>query len=181
MFSNKLNQHYKLRTGSLLFVLVLILAGCSKSDSATKASVSEKGTFYLDSTNLENRIARGCEYYWFGTGYFKLFVEKEASDNEILYMANQFEKAGKEFQEAIYIDESAGGFQYKRYINYRDLAQIIAATPNGGLKWSWEAEGAHEELLKWCNNFALQMQEKYTKAPDLNDEGWAKEDVLRIP
>ena len=181
MISKKVCLNTNLQFGILILISVFALAGCSESDSAPKVATSQKGIFYTDSTDLENRVARGCEYYWFGTGYFKLFVEKEASENEIFYMGSQFEKASEEFQEAIRIDESEGGYQYKRYINYRDLAQIIADTPNGGLKWSLAAENAHKELLKWCSSFNSQMQQKYAEAPDLDAEGYSIADVPRIP
>ena len=180
MFSKNFSSRTSLKLSALILVSVVFLAGCSKSDNATK-EVNDKGVFYVDTTELENRIARGCEYYWFGTGYFNLYVGKEASDNEIFYMSDQFEKASEEFQEAINIDEAEGGYQYKRYINYRDLADIIAATPNGGLRWSLDAESAHKDLLLWCSEFNIQMQQKYTKAPDLDSKGWPKEDVTRLP
>ena len=143
-------------------VLALLLTGCTTADESTTSDRGVLPTFFDNASELESAINNGCLGYKFASGYFKLFVEKEASDNEIYFMAAEMDEVSKNFQNAIYIDEAEGGYQYKRYINYRDLADTIAAVPNQGLNWSLAKEDMHNELLTWCSNWSYEIIKKYS-------------------
>lgn len=143
-------------------MLALLLTGCTTADESITSDRGVLPTFFDNASELESAINNGCLGYKFAAGYFKLFVEKEASDNEIYFMAAQMDRASKDFQDAIYLDEAEGGYQYKRYINYRDLADTIAAVPSEGLNWSLAKEDMHNELLTWCSNWSYEIIKKYS-------------------
>jgi hypothetical protein len=151
----------KVHIGSIALGICLAVTGCSESNSAAESSLVDKPDFFTTASDLESAIYNGCVNYKIASSYFNLMVEKQATENEIYYMAAEMEKASEEFQQAIYIDESEGGYQYKRYINYRDLADKIAGTPNGAPNWSFAAEDAHKALLKWCSDWSVQIADKY--------------------
>lgn len=147
--------------GAVALTICLALTGCSNSDSTPTAGTTGMPDFFESATDLERAIYDGCITYRFASLYFKLMLDEQASDNEIFYMAKEMDEAKDDFQEAIDIDEAEGGYQYKRYINFRNLAAEIADTPNYGLDWTPSAEVKHQGLLKWCSDWSVQIVKNY--------------------
>ena len=151
----------------------LAVTGCSESKDDANSSYIGKPNFLDSGTELEWAINDGCLGYKFASSYFNLMVEKQASENEIYFMAAEMEKAQNDFQTAIDLDKAEGGYQYKRFINYRDLAAQIANSPNRGLNWSFAADAAHKDVLKWCSDWSVQIETIYdgmnSWSPEVSD------------
>ena len=179
--SEKDGAQIHLRIGAAALVFSLAVTGCSDSKNNANPSYDGKPNFFESGTELELAINDGCLTYKFAAGYFNLMVEKQASENETYFMAAEMEKAQSYFQTAIEIDEAEGGYQYKRFINYRDLAAQIANSPNRGLNWSFAAEAAHKDILKWCSDWSVQIDDKYDGMNSWSPEVSALKDSQRKP
>ena len=155
--------------------LCLLLASCSQQNSTIESNPKEKLVFLDSATDLEMAINNGCLTYKFASAYFNLILKEEASENELYLMAAEMESASEQFQQAVNIDESEGGFQYKRYIVYRELADKIAQFPNGNMNLSFSDEVAHKGLLTWCSEWSIQMANIY----DINP--WSPEPAKLLP
>ena len=141
--------------------LSLAVTGCSESKDAANSSYVSKPNFFDSGTELEWAINDGCLGYKFASPYLKLVLENQASDNELFFMASQMDEAAGDFWTAAQIDEAEGGFQYRRYKNYSYFSTGIANITSNGVNWGPSDNVTHREILKWCSDWSVQIDNQY--------------------
>ena len=96
-------------------------------------------------------------------------------------MASQMDEAADDFLNAGWIDEAEGGFQYRRYKNYSYFASGIADITSRGIDWGPSDNVAHREILKWCSDWSVQIDNNYDGMNSWSPEVSEVQDSQRKP